>query len=498
MADPPSRTYVSGTILKLTSHRPPEPFGADIYKQPQTPGETGPYIDEDGIGRVNYVFSQSPRERYEPANVPMPDWFQADQASLCVEAVLSFDEEGAQTVLCSVVGKSPSMWKKMGHDSNPKLLIAKFFDPLHYQHGVVEEADQQYAHEAAAYYQIHARRQHPVFKAKPGLVPKFYGSWTTTVLRNEEPTSRFAKIKSTLFNWTMLKCLAQSMLYSWTLDYPGRSIFTTTRKLLRLEAESGLDMDEDTDEDLDEEPEERRPQQSRSIRIVLMEFIPGESLMGLAVGEHAAELRKICHADESNPRENPFVNSIFASIVDSVVRLQVLGLRNVDLQPSSILVSKQGRVVFTNFSQAQVTAHTKLGWHVFERFQKPLHPQYLKVDRFSNLEGWFPPHWITSENQRFPDLEYGDDDYDDDQTDDEDEDETEDEFLEWTRKRFPPNEYTLAEEAYRISDESKWEEALEDREREKEEEMLAIPDFRKYNPHWRVSRINGPRVLEQR
>ncbi|KAH6672636.1 hypothetical protein F5X68DRAFT_235723 [Plectosphaerella plurivora] len=178
MGVPKSPMYCEGTILRLQSHRPPEPFGHDYYKHEETPGIAQiDYHDLAGFCSQDYVFARHPRERYEPSIFELPSWYEDWQAlTLEVQCVLSSSfARGAQTVLCRVHGEAPKVWKSMGHQSMPEYVAARIFDPLHYDgQDIVYVADYDYAQEASSYYQIHARRDHLVFKDKPEFVPKFY------------------------------------------------------------------------------------------------------------------------------------------------------------------------------------------------------------------------------------------------------------------------------------------------------------------------------------
>ncbi|KAH6697635.1 hypothetical protein F5X68DRAFT_226995 [Plectosphaerella plurivora] len=189
--------YVPATRLPLKSHRPPQPFGKTDYKHIQTPGV--PYISPETVGHLNsddLIYAVHPRERYEPPNntddpsiVHLPDWYTDNQDDkIKIVCPLSTGRQGAQAVLCEVLRALDVLWKKMGHKSNdlPRKVVAKISDPLHYRGHIdpVAEADREYAQEAAAYIQLHGKRDTKVYTDKPDLVPKFYGTWTTDITFN--------------------------------------------------------------------------------------------------------------------------------------------------------------------------------------------------------------------------------------------------------------------------------------------------------------------------
>lgn len=427
--DPPSNTYATGNMLVVTSHRPPDPFGEDHYKQPTTPGFIDVDQDElDELDQIDFVFARAPRERHEPGNVMTPTWFQDDQTfSLEVEAVLSTQKNGATTALCSVHGTPPPMWKEMGHEKMPESLIAKFYDPLHYPYqsdmnfreriDVVAAADRDYAHEAAVYYQLHARRQHSAYMKRPNMVPKFYGTWTTTLLRKaqDKPTGKRNKIKSKLASMKKKR------------EKKSVQVKQETRTLI--------------------------PQGSRQIRIVLMEFIAGQSLLDLA-----DEVDSEQFGIHLQPREEELPTglsplSVFAGVLDAMATLEILGIGTGEVMPSNILVTEQGDVVLTNFATAEVAAHTRIGWHLPELFILPTHPECMELNTYSNLAGWYPPEWVISAHQLLLDIN------------DDNEDDLEDDFMIWTRKIFAKEEYTGKDELCRISDSSKWLEAVAEEEK---------------------------------
>jgi hypothetical protein len=370
--------------LPITSHRPPEPFGSTSYKHAKTPGVTD--ISPETVGHLlhnEFTFARHPRERHEPSLFPMPDWFIDNQtANLRIVDTLSTDKRGAQVVLCDVYPAPTELWKRMGHSVSPSAkaqVVAKIFDPLHYDSpDTVAEADLEYAQEAAAYIHMHGQRKEPTYANKPNLVPRFYGTWTTDVTLNHirksfVPTALRKDIKS-----QEAKDRAAFDAAAAAAKEAGASSQTT-----KLE-----------------------PQKFRPVRIILLQYIEGSCLSKHLICRSDPEDRlKIEPTPEFVAESKRLV--IMGSIMDTVSRIEHLGIKPVNIGPSNFMITETPRasgsdpeynVVMTDFSMAYVGRYTRMGYILDEKLPRPMHPLSSRhPQEWYDFLGWIPEKWLTED-----------------------------------------------------------------------------------------------------
>lgn len=225
----------------------------------------------------------------------------------------------------------------------PSALIAKVFDPIccprvgffdntNYT-DVVSVADDKYAHEAAAYIDLHEHRK------KSSIIrdftAKFYGTF--------------------------------SMLQSRTS--PGDS------------KRGGSELDH------------------RSVRVVLMEYIPAESIPALSTKESSTDLTWVLQ-----PRDvsDDVAKKVFARVLRGMVVLEQHGVFQDDPTSSNVVVkvSKSKpralvRVAMAGFSFSRVWRYTVNEKHFPQHLERPLHPAVrFGLDGFATYVGWFPKRWL--------------------------------------------------------------------------------------------------------
>lgn len=205
--------YSPGEILHLRSHLAPQPFGNSYYEAPfnRDPLYQIPEVISRSTVR-DFVFEKEMRERdsmsraapsaeaYSDAKVM--DHKAAIQA---IKHMATGPKEGAQALICNVPRPPMEYWRSMGwqEDDFPDRVVAKVFDPLHFTSittasrdiirlDVVSLADKQYAHEAAAYIEIHGSRgENPVVDESTS---KFYGTFTSTIKDPNSAKTRQVRI----------------------------------------------------------------------------------------------------------------------------------------------------------------------------------------------------------------------------------------------------------------------------------------------------------------
>ncbi|KAH6662668.1 hypothetical protein F5X68DRAFT_266151 [Plectosphaerella plurivora] len=395
--------------LPITTHRPPVPFGKKDYKEESTPGVADMSSEAiEGLSYDEVTFARHPRERHEHAG-DLPDWFSDNQtATLKIVCPISTSTWGARVVLCEVKSPAVAFWRKMGHKI-PTMVVAKIFDPLYYRDcpDMVAEADREYAHEAAAYMHLHDHRQHPSYANKPGLVPRFYGTWTTDITTEHLRKSFMSKPlrKATAAREAKNRAAFDAAVLA--AKPSGSSSQTTTLA----------------------------PQKFRPVRIILLEHIKGSSLsQHLVPAKDDDGYATVVPNLEYESEEKRL--AIFASIVDTVVRIEHLGIKIDDIRPSNFIITKkndpankksdpankkndsanktQCDVVMTDFSLTTVNKYTRMGWDLDEWLPRPMHPLTSRDphDWYSFL-GWIPERWLEDPDSyeswgesRFPITDY--------------------------------------------------------------------------------------------
>ena len=190
----------------------------------------------------------TPARGTNPPLFPLPDWLSDDNetATLKIMGRKSTSALGAQVVWCEVeVSIATRLMKRR---KIPKVVVAKIFDPAYYLDSPdnVAAADREYAQEAAAYITLHSHTldSSPSAVKKPGLAPKFYGTWTTDVTADH-------LIKPWLSTTKRKKTIAQEAKDRAAFDKSSQSPYESTKLW---------------------------PQKFRPVRLILLEHIKGYPL----------------------------------------------------------------------------------------------------------------------------------------------------------------------------------------------------------------------------
>jgi serine/threonine protein kinase len=339
------------------------------------------------------VFSKESRDRDPSSPIPpfARSYFgtQGHEASLrIVEGKAIGRAKGAQVFLCEVQTTPSEYWKAMGWtDSHfPTKVIAKIFDPLYYptispyggeRLDLVSWADKQFAHEAAAYIEIHGHRQeHPIID---DITPNFFGTFTIT---HESPTDKY-------------------------------------------------------------------PYRFRQVRVVLLEYIEGTSLLSLCSRRSPDILVPTERAGTEEERLQ-----VFARMLHGIVAMERIGVFHEDPDPRNIIIAenKAGtsakRVVITDFNISRVERYTESGRHFAQDLPRPLHPRWrFGIDGFERFGGWFPREWLDYVEPYRRDSDDSDTDPDEEAGDG-----PGPSFTKWARKTFHKDEFVLADEADEIAE----------------------------------------------
>ncbi|KAH7368770.1 hypothetical protein B0T11DRAFT_296377 [Plectosphaerella cucumerina] len=205
--------YSPGEILDLRSHLAPQPFGNSYYEAPFNRDHL--YQTPEVISRSivrNFIFEKEMRERDSMSRATPSAEAYLDAKGIdhkaaiqVIKHVAAGPKEGAQVLICNVPRPPGEYWRSMGwhEDDFPGTVVAKDFDPLYFPSittasrndirlDVVSLADKQYAHEAAAYIEIHGSRgENPVVDDS---TPKFYGTFTSTIKDPNSAKTRQVRI----------------------------------------------------------------------------------------------------------------------------------------------------------------------------------------------------------------------------------------------------------------------------------------------------------------
>lgn len=383
--------YAPGTLLKLATHQPPQPFGDSVYKPPFN---RDPLNDEQKILKTrsprDHVFMRLPRERTDDSILPdyATKYFAVrDEATIRITDTLqSYDGVGAQVVICQVENMPKTYWTEMGCRDRPKQVVAKIFDPLFYpkQHDlapwvrldIVSMADKDYAHEAASYMELHdLRKTRPMIR---DFTPSFYGAWTV---------------------------IHQNQGYGKSDTVPSE--------------------------------DDSNPGFERHVRIVLMEHIDGITI-GDACGRQYEDEFPILVPPTVFELEKKRL-AVFARLLRGLTALEHAGVFPEDRDPwNFILVDEDQRnlksknplqqlsstrVVMVDYGRTEITRYTTQGKDVFEKFPRPLHPITRFIpDALDAFAGWFPREWLDDPNP----------------------------FYEWAKKAFYMDDYTWHTQANEI------------------------------------------------
>lgn len=435
--------YANATKLSLKSHRPPEPFGKTGYKHFKTPGV--PEISPATVGHLNQrdlIYALHPRERYEPSIMPMPGWFiDNQQTTIKIVGKLSSNDQGAQVFICQVLRTPDVLWKKMGYKTHdlPRKVVAKIFDPLHY-HGYVDpvaEADREYAQEAAAYAQLHDKRDTKTYMDKPDLAPQFYGTWTTDI----------------------------------TFDHFRKNVMSSAAKQQKLKAEGKkrkqFNANAAAAKNSDPSQQPKLVAQSfRPVRVILTQHVDGSPLWQHLIKGVDDTKNPIVKPREKFQQERVRLD-IFGKMLDTISRIEHLGVKlptvttrapavflitekiNTIEPDNNIVTAKaskgKGRkifnvknlvkygVVMTDFTQADVTCYTDMGYDLDEKLPLPSHPlSSYEIDEYLCLRGWYPPEWMTDV----------------------------DKYHEWGESHFKSSDYADPETMQRVIKDASWYEDL--------------------------------------
>lgn len=236
---PEGYLYPEGKKLAVKVHMPMQPFGHPAYS---SPFDVDAYCmeskDISSMSREDLVFAKPSRTR--AANEAMPDdanlylrESRDDTAALRITENLSHSTNGGpQVVLCIVERPLNKLWEKMGwkKHNHPTRVVAKIFDPLYYPdvHPLlaaldespphldpVSLADQGYAHEAAAYMELHekeAKRRNEILR---DTIAKFYGTVSLQLTRDVGDERQSRNVRIILMEYIAGKPLSSISECSW-------------------------------------------------------------------------------------------------------------------------------------------------------------------------------------------------------------------------------------------------------------------------------------------
>lgn len=164
-SDKPPLPYIIGFNTQIQSHVPPPPFGQSNYDNKPRPELSWDYLET--VTQSELVVDNPPLET-APSQSPAT-------ARLTINMPISVGgADGAQVVTCSITPEAGPAFQS----------VAKIYDPLYYSfkewaghspRDVVNEADQDYSREAAAYKHLQETGQTGSF------APTYYGSWTFSI-----------------------------------------------------------------------------------------------------------------------------------------------------------------------------------------------------------------------------------------------------------------------------------------------------------------------------
>ncbi|KAH7369284.1 hypothetical protein B0T11DRAFT_72230 [Plectosphaerella cucumerina] len=394
--------YGPGKDLKIQFLRPFQPFGDSWYETFFDTDETyGKVEDISNMSTEDYIFTKRSRVREQaPALARTPEHaadylgFTTEKAALRIIGGLSMSTGlGAQVLLCNVLTAPADLWKAMGFSDRdfPQRLVAKVFDPLYFpkmdswsrHNDVVSMADKAFAHEAAAYMELHHFR-----KVKPiidELVPKFYGTFSVRLADHDKS---------------------------------------------------------------------RR----RNVRMVLMEYIPGETIFDMSVAESNAQGVMVLNPPADVSAE--LALEAFERVLRGISAMEHVGVFHQDIKPFNVIVSLQQankgtkktetrlrRVVMVDFDVSRVSRYTKEKEHFLQGLDKPLHPTArFFLGALHSFAGWYPAEWLTECHKREDELA-ADEGYVEEGEHGIDTDKRLLKWEEWACKTMAAKDFTMAREA---------------------------------------------------
>lgn len=393
----------------LRSHTPYQPFGDGYYKAPfnDDPTYQDPAILALSTSEES-VFSKESRDR-DPGSLIPPfarsymsfgAGTQGHEASLrIIEGKAIGRAKGAQVFLCEVQTTPSEYWKAMGWTDSrfPTKVIAKIFDPLYYptispyggeRLDLVSWADKQFAHEAAAYIEIHGHRQeHPIID---DMTPNFFGTFTMT---HESPTPneyphRFRQVRVVL------------------LEYIEGTPLLNLCKIRRRRRSPDILV-----------PTERAGTEEERLQVF------ARMLHGIV----AMESIGVFH-------EDPDPTNI------------IIAENKAGTSAKAGTLAK--RVVIIDFNISRVERYTESGRHFAQDLPRPLHPRWrFGIDAFERFGGWFPREWLDYVEPYRRDSDDSDTDPDEEAGDG-----PGPSFTKWALKTFHEDEFVLADEADEIAE----------------------------------------------
>ncbi|KAH6673999.1 hypothetical protein F5X68DRAFT_194034 [Plectosphaerella plurivora] len=238
----------------------------------------------------------------------------------------------------------------MGHlpsDHLSKFIVAKVFDPLYYPKAtpwnshmdVVSLAEKAFAHEAAAYMELHhGRKENPVVN---DFVPKFYGTFSHLIPREgaKEPDSDHRPVRMVLMEFIQ----GQTIVDMSEASYNDDNVLV------------------------------RQPPMVVGDKLALQVF--QQVLHGLASMEKLG---------------------VFHQNMDS-------GNVLVSIRPGRDgKDTTLGRVLMVDFDRSRVQRYTEKGEHLAQVLKKPLHPvvRFRLGGSLGSFAGWFPVAWLTECEER--------------------------------------------------------------------------------------------------
>lgn len=433
---PPGKELVARVFL------PFRPFDNPTYKPPfNEEGDHGKAKgDISKMSIEDYVFATTPRQQ---SGKELPPSHAMDYLSvhspenpvkttLRVTGGLSMSVGlGSQVLLCEVVKPPAKLWNAMGHRGYPSVVVAKVFDPLYYpkstpwstQTDVVSLADKAFAHEAAAYMELHhCRKKNPVIN---DFVPKFYGTFSTVI--------------------------------------------------------------------------PRKGAKGRPVRIVLMEFIEGESIVDMSDASVNKDNYVVLEPPQDVGKEMALL--VFQKVLHGLTAMENRGVFQDDLDSSNVIVSLQKpnrkknskkelpsvlhRVVMVDFDRSMVTRYTQEGFHFAQLLEKPLHPAArFGLRGLESFAGWFPVEWLIEKEERrsqnLKESESDDEEEFDPETYDIDNDNRLSLWEKWAHKAMTKKDFTMGNDAdilayeHDMKEEARAKEAEEFEERKKAAEARHI------------------------
>ncbi|KAH0421953.1 hypothetical protein CcaCcLH18_13115 [Colletotrichum camelliae] len=371
--------YQPGTILCLSPHEPPEPYGISHYDNPKqlSSKDKMPSKEEEQMSRTELVFGYTPyvssAERKNDENILLPtDSTHSDQTKgkkkstpkpykpfkvfqvevKIVRLISGGSEAGCQILLCEATAvPKPKLWttnpKNIGEPSlygEPlnvgDLVAVKVFDPLFY--GDVSDtdkgpwkvtiiADGDLSRENAAYRHLwEAGRTGP-----PHLAPQYHGSWTFSL------GTAYPKFKG----------------------------------------------------------------QTRRVGAIMIEYIHGKSIEELCYRNkhyHLLPPTGPTYLDFEETKQLDLTREVRLKTLKNFMKHTVhqlhAGVEHWWPEPENILISTyendKPRVVLIDYVSSMIDSKRKVPYGLFKGYTKPPHPfGEFSIQKLTNFAGWFPPGW---------------------------------------------------------------------------------------------------------